>query len=207
MPAALQDWIVPIFLGLGLSAATGLRTFLPLLILGLAARFGLFGATINPHAAWMHSTPALIALGVATLAELLADKVPIVDHALSAMGTVTRPLAGALAAGAVFSQADPAVAILAGIVIGAPTALAFHSAQTGARLLSTTTTGGLGNPFVSILEDIASAMLSVMALLAPYLAAIAVGLLLLLGFRARARLRRRLQAPFVSRVLPPGPGY
>ena len=61
----------------------------------------------------------------------MADKIPVVDHALSAMGTVTRPLAGILAAGAVFSHADPAMAALAGLIVGAPTALAFHAAQAG----------------------------------------------------------------------------
>ena len=201
----MQTWIVPIFLGLGLSAATGLRTFLPLLILGLAARFGLFGTALNAHVMWLQSTPALVALGVATVVELLADKIPVVDHALSAIGTVTRPLAGALAAGAVFAHADPAIAILAGVIIGAPTALAFHSVQTGTRLLSTGTTAGIANPFISIIEDVASALLAVMAILAPLLAAIAVVLLFALGYRARLLLRRRMQAPFVAqKTAPPG---
>src|SRR5579864_6536792 len=101
----MQVWVLPALMGLGLAAATGLRTFLPLLLLAAVARLGLFGVSINPHVGWLGSTAALVALGVATVVELVGDKVPMVDHALSALGTVTRPLAGVLAAGAVFSHA------------------------------------------------------------------------------------------------------
>jgi uncharacterized membrane protein len=181
-------------MGLGLAAATGLRTFLPLLLLAAVARLGMFGVSINPHVAWLGSTAALVALGVATVVELIADKIPVVDHTLSALGTVTRPLAGVLAAGAVFSHADPAMAALAGLIIGAPTALAFHAAQSGTRVVSTTTTAGLGNPIVSLFEDVVAATLSFLAFIAPLLAAIAVAALLFLGFKGWAFLRKRARS-------------
>jgi hypothetical protein len=60
-PAAgmLQTWVLPVLLGLGLASATGLRTFLPLLMLAVAARFGLFGVTLNDHlAGWVRSPPS-----------------------------------------------------------------------------------------------------------------------------------------------------
>ncbi|HEY2753135.1 DUF4126 domain-containing protein [Phenylobacterium sp.] len=187
----MEVWVLPALMGLGLAAATGLRTFLPLLVLAAVARMGLFGVTINPHVAWLGSTHALVALGVATVVELAADKIPLVDHALSGVGVVTRPLAGVLAAGAVFSHVDPAMAAVAGLIVGAPTALAFHAAQAGTRVVSTTTTAGLGNPIVSLVEDAVSAILSLLAILAPVLAALAVAALLFVGFRSWAFLRKR----------------
>lgn len=188
----LQAWVIPAFLGLGLAAASGLRTFLPITLLALAARFGLFGATLNPHAAWLTSTPFLIGLVVATIAELAADKIPIVDHFLGLVGTITRPAAGALAAGAVFAHLDPGTAALAGLVIGVPTALAFHAVQSGARVVSTTTTAGIANPYLSLIEDLLSGLMAVAAIAAPVLAAVAVaGLLwLLIALRRRRRMRR-----------------
>ena len=42
-----QTWLLPALLGLGLASATGLRTFLPLLMLALAVKFGLFGLELN----------------------------------------------------------------------------------------------------------------------------------------------------------------
>ena len=82
-PELIQTWILPALLGLGLAAATGLRTFLPLLLVSAAARFDVFGLDLHDKVAWLESTPALIALAAATVIELVADKVPILDHGLS----------------------------------------------------------------------------------------------------------------------------
>src|SRR4028119_1744513 len=109
-------------LGLGLAASSGLNTFLPLLVLALAAKMNLFGVQLNGSFAWLASDVALGTLGVAAFAEIIADKVPTVDHALDAIGTVARPAAGALAAASVFHNSDPAMATLLGLIIGAPTA-------------------------------------------------------------------------------------
>jgi len=190
----LQTWILPALLGLGLAAATGLRAFLPLLLLAIAARFELFGVTLNSHVAWIGSNAALIALGLATALELTADKVPFLDHALSAVGTVTRPLAAVLAAGSVFAGVDPVVAAVAGIIIGAPTALAFHAAQSGTRVASTATTGGLANPLVSIAEDILALVTVGVALAAPLLVPVVLILLLWLIWRLVKAVRRRFFA-------------
>ena len=196
----METWIAPALMGLGLAASTGLRTFLPLLMLALAARFGMFGVTINPHVHWLASNTALIALGVAAAVELAADKAPIVDHALAAVGTVTRPVAGALAAGAVFSHADPAMAAIAGLIIGVPTALTFHAAQSGTRAVSTLTTAGLANPAVSLFEDGATVALAMAAFLVPALAAAVVLLLMAFFFFTGRAILRRWAARRASRT-------
>jgi hypothetical protein len=165
----MDTWILPALLGLGLAASSGLKTFLPLLVMAVSARFGLFGLELSGSFAWLASNAALAALTVATVAELAADKIPFVDHALSVLGTVTRPAAGALAAAAAFSSLDPTAAAVAGLIIGAPTALAVHSAQATTRVASTAVTGGLGNPLVSIVEDVAAFGGAVLALAAPLL--------------------------------------
>jgi hypothetical protein len=188
----IGTWLLPAFLGLGLAAAAGLRTFLPLLILSIAARLHLFGLTINPHVGWLGSTPMLVGLAVATSAELVADKIPVIDHALATLGTVTRPLAGALAAGAVLTHLDPGTAALAGLIIGAPIALAFHGVQSSARLASTATTAGLANPILSLIEDVGAGFLSVLAIAAPVVAVLVVAAALLIGIRLIRRLRRGL---------------
>ncbi|MFE3293009.1 hypothetical protein [Rhodococcus sp. NPDC059234] len=50
-------------------------------------------------------------------------------------GTVSRPTAAAIAAGAAFTHLDPSA--IAGIIVGAPTALAFSAARTAARAATT----------------------------------------------------------------------
>ena len=193
MPMELvQTWVLPALLGLGLAAAAGLRAFLPLLLLALAARFELFGVDLNAKAEWLGSDAALITLGLATALELAADKVPVLDHALSAIGTATRPVAAVIAAGSVFAGVDPMVAAVAGLVIGAPTALAFHAAQSGTRLASTATTGGLLNPLVSIAEDLLAFATVLLALAAPLLVPLALLALLWLIWRLVKAVRRRV---------------
>jgi len=191
----LQTWILPALLGLGLSAATGLRTFLPLLLLAVAARFQLFGVDLNQHVGWLGGNAAVATLAVATVLELAADKVPFLDHALSAIGTVTRPLAAVLAAGSVFAGVDPVVAAVAGIIIGAPTALAFHAAQSGTRVASTATTGGLANPIVSVVEDVLAFVTVAIALVFPLLVPVVLALLLWLIWRLVRAVRRGLSSP------------
>ncbi|WP_200943671.1 DUF4126 domain-containing protein [Brevundimonas sp. Root1423] len=187
----LQTWVLPALLGLGLASATGLRTFLPLLMLALAARFEMFGVRLIDQMDWLVSWPAIAALATATVAEFAGDKVPAIDHALNAIGYVTRPVAGAVAAGSVFWGVDPAAAAIAGIIVGAPAALAFNAAQTGVRVGSTATTAGFGNPVVSVIEDFLAFVTVMVAFLAPILIPIVMVVFAVLVFRLARRIRDR----------------
>jgi hypothetical protein len=187
----LQTWVLPALLGLGLASATGLRTFLPLLMLALAAKFEVFGVRLIDQMDWLVSWPAIAALATATTAEFLGDKVPAIDHGLNAIGYVTRPAAGAIAAGSVFWNVDPAAAAIAGLIVGAPAALAFNAAQTGVRVGSTATTGGLGNPLVSLVEDVLAFVTVIIAFLAPILIPIVLVILAIVVFRLARRIRDR----------------
>lgn len=192
----METWVLPALLGLGLAASAGLKTFVPLLVLAVSAKFGWFGVELSGPFAWLGSWAALAALSVATLAEIVADKIPFVDHALSLFGTVARPAAGALAAAAAFSGLDPTAAAIAGLIVGAPTALAVHSAQATTRVASTATTGGLANPAVSLAEDAAAFGAAVTALAVPVLVPVVLVIAgaavwwVVVGVRRRARGRR-----------------
>lgn len=162
-------WLTVIFLGLGLAASCGLNTFLPLLMLASAAKFHLFGVQLNGSFAWLGSDVALAVLALATVAEMAADKIPTVDHALDMVGTVARPAAGALAAASVLHGSDPATAAVLGLIIGAPAAFGFHAAKAGTRAASTATTLGIANPLLSVAEDTIAIILVLVSLLTPLL--------------------------------------
>ena len=187
--ALTETWILPALLGLGLAAASGLRIFVPLLATALVAKFGLFGIELNESMAWATSNGAIAALAIATVVEIVADKVPVLDNALHTLGIVARPVAGAVVAGSVFAGLDPTTAAIAGIIVGAPTALAFGAAQGGARAASTATTGGLGNPILSVIEDVLSFFTVAIALFFPVI----VPLFLALLFWAVWRLFRKVR--------------
>src|SRR5688572_32038229 len=152
----------------GLSGSAGLNAYLPLLIVALSARFTDFIRLDKP---WdtLESPWVIGALVILLLIEFFADKVPAVNHANDAIQTFIRPTAGAVlfaASTGVVSNVDPVVAIVLGLL----TAGAVHTAKSVlVRPAVTATTGGVANPVVSVVEDVAALMLSVVAVVLPVL--------------------------------------
>src|SRR3954454_22086960 len=79
--------------GLGLSAAAGLNAYIPLLLVGVIARFTDV-LSLPPEYAWISGNWALGIVSVLLLAELILDKVPVVDHVNDAVATFIRPVVG-----------------------------------------------------------------------------------------------------------------
>ena len=173
----LAGLAIQIALGLGLAASAGLRAFLPLLVAGAAGRLGVL--ELSDSFGWLASTPALVVFGVAVVAEVLGDKFPLVDHALDALHTLVKPVAGTLLAASVLTELPPLEATVLSLVTGGAVSEAVHLTKAKLRLLSTATTAGIGNPVLSVLEDLAAFAASVAAVLVPLL--IGVGALVLLG--------------------------
>jgi len=184
--------IVPsLALGIGLAACAGLRAWLPLLLLGGLARWGV--VDLSPSFEFVASTRALILFGVATVVEIAGDKIPAVDHTLDALSTVLRPAAGSLLAASVLWQvSDPLTAMALGVAVGAPSALVPHAAKSTLRVVSTSFTGGLANPVLSLIEDALAFVLFVLTVVLPVLAA---SLVVLAGFLVARRLLRRSPPP------------
>ena len=185
----LLSLAVQVAMGLGLAACAGLRAFLPLLVVGLAGRLEL--VPLSESFSWLASGPALVVLTVAVVAELLTDKVPVVDHALDALGTLVKPVAGTLLAASVLTDLPPLPTAVLALCTGGAVSTGVHLTKAKVRLLSTAATAGIGNPLLSVLEDLGAVIGSVAALVVPllvaalFLAAL-VGLLVLLAAR-RAR--------------------
>ncbi len=172
--------------GIALAATAGMRAFLPLLVLGIAARLGRF--EISEGYRWLASDPALITFGVAVVAETLADKIPIVDHALDTVQTIIKPAIGTMVAAAMFVQLSPFHATLLGLAVGGTVATGVHLAKAKVRLLSSLTTGTILNPILSFAEDVVSTVIAAVAVLAPFLALLFIGGLFGFAFH---RLHRR----------------
>jgi len=169
--------------GVVVAAACGLRAFLPLLLLGLAARVGIVG--LSREAAWLAGDHALIALAIATALELAADKVPVVDHALDAIGFVLRPAAAWFAAFALLQDWPSPWGQLAALAL-AGAAVGVQVAKAKLRLGSTALTAGHGNPVLSTIEDVTALLLSAAALLVPLLAVVLL-VVIVLAVRRRRR--------------------
>jgi hypothetical protein len=178
--------VLAVVAGVAIAAACGLRAFLPLLALSVAARVGL--VHLDPPAQWLAGTHALIALSVAAVVEIAADKIPVVDHALDGIATLIRPAAAWLGASALFhGWPSPWGQLLA--LIPAALALGVHAMKAKVRLGTTAATLGHGNPFVSTAEDVSALGVTLLALLAPIVALVVVVLVAVWVLRRRPRRR------------------
>jgi uncharacterized membrane protein len=145
-------------LGLVLSISAGLRAFIAPFCMSAAAALGL--VDLGDALAWMASPLAVGTFGFAIAFELLADKVPAVDHAMDTVHFLAKPAAGALVAMAMMDGADPVLAAVASLATGGVVAGATHAVKATVRLGSTCTTVGTCNPVLSVAEDVVAVVLS-----------------------------------------------
>jgi hypothetical protein len=162
--------------GIALAAATGLRVFLPLAMLGIAAR--LEWIPLTDGFVWIASDLGLGVLAAATLVEVVAYYVPLLDNALDAVAGPLAMLAGITMVAAVVADLPPAIRWTIAIVAGGGAAALVQGLTTVGRLKSTALTAGVGNPVLATLELGGALALSVVAILVP-LVAVALALLLI----------------------------
>lgn len=180
-----MDLTTAIITALGLAGAAGLNAYVPLLVVGLLGRFEVIDLPASYDG--ITSTPVLIVLAVLLAVEFFADKIPGVDSVNDVIQTVVRPAAGALlAAGAIGIGTDlpPWVGVVAGILAAG----SVHAGKAVARPVVNVSTGGVGAPVVSALEDTTSLVASLLAILAPLLLVV---LVVVLAFVLRSWWRRR----------------
>jgi hypothetical protein len=187
------DFLVSIALGVGLAAAVGFRVFLPLLITSIAAYAGYI--PVSGGFAWLASPAAVIMLGVAALAEVLAYYIPGVDNLLDTIATPAALIAGTLVSAAVMADLPPLIKWTAAIIAGGGAAGITQGVTTMIRTNSTAFTGGLGNPVIATAELGGAAIVSLLALAVPFVALGVVILFCWFAVRTIRRLLRRRPKP------------
>lgn len=182
------------------AASAGLNAYIPLVVMGLLARYTDL-IDLPTGWSWLANGWTLLILALLLAIEVVADKVPVVDHVNDVVQTVVRPTAGGLAFGAgsaseTVTVSDPGsffgshqwVPIAAGVVI----ALCVHGVKAASRPVVNTTTAGFGAPVASTAEDVGSVLMSVLAIVLPVL--VLVGLLFLVFGGVWVVRRRRKRA-------------
>ena len=191
--------------GTGLAASAGLNAYIPLLTMGLLARYT-EAITLPGGWQWLSNGWVIGILAVLLAVEVVADKIPVVDHVNDAVQTVVRPTAGGLAFGAgsaseTVTVADPGaffgshqwVPVAAGVII----ALCVHGVKSASRPVVNASTAGMGAPVASTAEDFGSVVLSLLAILLPVLVLVGLVVLVLGGWWVirRRRVRKRERQP------------
>lgn len=181
--------------GLGLAMPAGLNAYIPLLAVALADRY--FGLVHLAEPYNIISSPAgILVISILLIVEVLADKIPLVDHVNDLINSIIRPSAGAvlvMASTGTVESINPILAMVLGLIVAG----SVHTVKASVRPTITATTGGIGNPIVSAAEDGVAISLTVIALLAPVLIIVLLALLVALFvtlLRSRRRRRRRLAA-------------
>jgi len=181
---------VDILTALGLSIPAGLNAYIPLLAVALAERFDWLQLRepLDVLGSWW----MIAIIGVLLVVEIVADKIPAVDHVNDIVQSVIRPAAGgivAVAGSGSASQISPWVLVLMGVIFAG----GIHAAKATTRTVVNATTGGVGAPVASTVEDTSAVAISAIAIAIPILVVFVVAVILfgMWWLWRRERLKRR----------------
>ncbi|CAM5779685.1 DUF4126 domain-containing protein [Cellulomonas persica] len=189
--------------GIGLATAAGLNAYIPFLVVALLARFT--DVVVLPDGlTWMESWWAIGIGTVLLVADVVLDKVPVVDSVNDAIQTAIRPLSGGVVFAATSAAADleesrwvqdhPWVPFVAGVVV----ALVVHAGKATVRPVVNAATLGAGAPVVSTVEDGTSVGLSLAAVFVPLLVLVFLVALVVVIVTLRRRRRAATRTPEAS---------
>lgn len=160
-----METALSIAIGIGLSAACGFRIFVPLLMMSIASLSGYLH--LSPGFDWIGTYPALIAFGTATILEVAAYFVPVLDHALDTITSPVAVVAGTIATASVVTDLAPFLRWTLALIAGGGIAGIVQGSTVLLRAKSSAFTGGIGNPVVSTGELLAAMGTALLAIILP----------------------------------------
>jgi hypothetical protein len=189
--------ITAVAIGVGLAASAGFRVFVPLLVAAIAAKTGIL--PLNESFQWLASWTSIVILGTATLVEIMAYYIPLVDNLLDTIATPLAIIAGTLLVTSVLPVDSGLIKWITGAAVGGGSAAVVQSGSALTRLTSTKLTGGFGNPVVSTVENVAATGTSILSLIIPFfIVALFLILMIFVFTRLRKRLHKKKEGQHVS---------
>jgi hypothetical protein len=162
---SIITWLPSLLLGVALSAGSGFRIFVPLLISNLAAKFGLVSVAENFQ--WMTANTTTVVLVVAVVVEIASYYVAFIDNLLDTLALPASVIAGTLLTTQFLQIDDPMLQWGLGLLAGGGMAGTVQAGTSLLRLGSTKFTGGLGNGIFSTIENILSVGISLLSFWLP----------------------------------------
>jgi Domain of unknown function (DUF4126) len=184
-----MEMLLAVGVGIGLASVAGVRAFLPLVLVGLFARLGLFAlpAPFDLLDDWA----VIGALAVLALLESGLDKVPALDSVLGYVQTPLRIVAGAVLFAAAFLQEGIDVGAIPELAAGGVIAGLVSVLKAILRPAANVASAGVSVPFLSLVEDAVALLGAIIAVLVPLVPLALVAFLLLFFFRVRRRRGRK----------------
>jgi hypothetical protein len=189
------ELITAVAIGIGLAASAGFRVFVPLLVAAIAAKAGFL--PLNDSFQWLSSWTSIVILGTATVVEIMAYYIPVVDNLLDTIATPLAVVAGTLLLTSVLPIDSELMRWITGAAFGGGSAAVVQSGSALTRLTSTKLTAGVGNPVVATVENVAATGSSILSLVIPFFI---VAIFLLLIIFVFTRVRRKLRKAQVRKT-------
>ena len=161
------DWplIFGLCIGVGLSAASGMRLFIPPLVLSTAALY--FGMPLPDSLHWLATPTAFYIFLTATVVEIGAYYIPWLDNLLDSIAAPAAVVAGTLITSPFLGDIDPFWRWTLALLAGGTAAGTVQTLTTTARLSSLAATAGLANPIVATLENLFALAITVTTVVFP----------------------------------------
>ncbi|MBC8243005.1 MAG: DUF4126 domain-containing protein [Verrucomicrobia bacterium] len=178
----MEAVMLPLLIGIALSATCGFRVFVPLLAVNIGARAlnsdGAPRLELADGFAWMGSDVALLIFLVAAIVEIGGYYIPWIDNLLDSIASPAAIAAGTVITASFITGMEPWLQWVLGLIAGGGAAGAVQATTVVTRASSTVTTGGLGNPIVATVETTGAFLGSALGILAaPFAVALFVLLL------------------------------
>jgi hypothetical protein len=173
-----MNWLGTWGVAMGAAWLSGVKLYASVLTLGLLQRFEF--AHLPGDLRILGDWWIIAVAGLLFLVEFVADKIPAVDTAWDAVHTFIRVPAGAVLAAAAFGNFDSRVRLLA-LLLGGGIALASHGTKAAARLAVNASPEPFSNLALSLLEDVGSVGLSMLAAFHPVVTLAIVAVLVVSG--------------------------
>lgn len=174
----ILPYVLSTFIGIGLAAASGFRVFLPMFAVSLASYLGWI--PMNDNFEWLSGLPTLITTGIATIIEILAYYIPVVDNLLDTISIPLATIAGSILFASQFMELGTFPQWALALIAGGGTAATISAGFAGTRAASTATTAGIGNNVVATTETAGAGLMSILSIFLPVLAFILATVLLIL---------------------------
>ena len=181
----------------GLSSSAGLNAYIPLLVVSLLAKYTdlvKLSSTWDAMTSWWVIGTLIFLL----IIEIVADKIPAVNHVNDIVQSFIRPTAGAIvfaASASNITHVNTVLAIIAGLFISG----SVHAVKSLAiRPAVTAATGGAANVPVSVAEDVTSTAVSVLSVIVPIIAACLLVIIITIVVIIFIKRRKKKPKPVIS---------
>lgn len=160
-----MDLYLKILIGLGLSAASGFRLFVPFAVLSIFTISGIYNTTSTPYI--FSSDLFLVIFIILSVSEVLLFYNPWIDNMLDLISTPASIFSGIILTYFALYDTEIYLRLLISVILGGLVSLNVQLLTVKARSSTSIFSKGNGNQIVSTIENISSIFISILVLKFP----------------------------------------